>query len=94
MTCGSKDGCSWDSHAQVRHNMHKKNAKCLGEIQDSDNLQCIPYLQKWQEMNWKGRLGANSYKGLNAYLQHFNFIWYAEENDRRLKCYLLLMECD
>lgn len=47
--------------------MHKKNAKCLGEIQDSDNLQCIPYLQKWQEMNWKGRLGANSYKGLNAY---------------------------
>lgn len=26
--------------------MHKKNAKCLGEIQDSDNLQCIPYLQK------------------------------------------------
>lgn len=45
-------------------------------------------------MNWKGRLGANSYKGLNAYLQHFNFIWYAEENDQRPKCYLLLMECD
>ena len=29
-----KDGCSWDSHAQVRHNMHKKNAKCVGEMQE------------------------------------------------------------
>lgn len=31
----------------------RRTQSVLGEIQDSDNLQCIPYLQRWQEMNWK-----------------------------------------